>query len=272
MIEPLHDGHTYIDAKSIHSTFEGHRANCDPVPSKQIGRIRKIIQEKYLRGGLRDYCKRWLHYGVLSDSIGYLRIDGFSERCEAALDDIFKDSSKLTGLVIDERINPGGSDVLGISIASRLANQQYLAYSKVTRNDIHDTGHRTAPQPFMVSVSSRPGFHGPVVLLIGPDSHSAAETFAMAVLDREPHITRVGDNTQGVFSDVLDRTLPNGWHFGLPNEIYLTKDGKAFDGLGVPPDLRVPVFSEEDLKNGRDSALDKAIELLGPAQNSGSIP
>jgi hypothetical protein len=265
MIEPLHDAHTGIDAKSIHSGFGGYRANSAPLQSKHIGRIRKVIQKKYLRRGLRDYCKHQLHYGLLSDSIGYLRIDGFSKYCEAALDDIFKDSSKLTGLVIDERITPGGSDVFGISIASRLANHEYLAYSKVIRNDIHDADHRTAPQPSMVSVSSRPGFHGPVVLLIGPDSHSAAETFAMAVLDRKPHITRVGDNTQGVFSDVLDRTLPNGWHFYLPNEVFLTKDGKAFDGLGVPPDLRVPVFSEEDLRNGRDSALDKAIELLGQA-------
>jgi C-terminal processing protease CtpA/Prc len=48
---------------------------------------------------------------------------------------------------------------------------------------------------------------------------------------------RIGLNTQGVFSDVLGRKLPNGWSFGLPNEVYPTKDGKAFDGAGIPPDL-----------------------------------
>src|SRR2546426_5289147 len=71
-----------------------------------------------------------------------------------------------------------------------------------------------------------------------------------------------GANTQGVFSDVLGRKLPNGWSFGLPNEIYLTKDGKAFDGPGVPPDIEVPIFPAEDLANGRDSTLNKALELL----------
>jgi C-terminal processing protease CtpA/Prc len=50
----------------------------------------------------------------------------------------------------------------------------------------------------------------------------------------------------------------------LPNEIYLTKDGKAFDGPGVPPDIETPIFSADDLAAGRDSALDKALELLAP--------
>lgn len=206
--------------------------------------------------------------------IGYLRIHSFSgysndhgfvkqvDALEAALDDIFKDSAKLTGLVIDVRINGGGSDVFGISIASRLATQEYLAYSKVARNDIHDPDHRTPPQPVIVHASQRAGFRGPVVLLTGADSVSAAETFTMALLGRQPHVVRVGSNTQGVFSDVLGRKLPNGWTFGLPNEIYLTKDGKAFDGSGVPPDIDVPIFPQGDLADGRDSALDKALEVL----------
>jgi C-terminal processing protease CtpA/Prc len=86
----------------------------------------------------------------------------------------------------------------------------------------------------MVRASSRPGFTGQVILLIGPDSVSAAEVFAMSL-----------------------------FFFGLPNEIYLAEDGRSFDAVGVPPDIRVPVFSDQDLKNGRDSALAKAIELLG---------
>jgi hypothetical protein len=31
----------------------------------------------------------------------------------------------------------------------------------------------------------------------------------MALLDRQPHVVRLGTNAQGVFSDVLDRQLPN---------------------------------------------------------------
>jgi C-terminal processing protease CtpA/Prc len=84
----------------------------------------------------------------------------------------------------------------------------------------------------------------------------------MALMGREPPVARIGLNTQGVFSDVLGRKLPNGWSFGLPNEIYRTKGGKSFDGTGVPPDVRVPFFSREDLSAGRDAALDKALQML----------
>ena len=73
---------------------------------------------------------------------------------------------------------------------------------------------------------------------------------------------RVGENTQGVFSDVLGRRLPNGWTFGLPNERFVT-DGKTYDGDGIPPDVPVPVFPHSDLDAGRDGALEKGLELLG---------
>jgi len=290
MLDPLHDAHTFIHAMSIQKRFRGRRPSADPMQEKNAARITEIIETKYVRGGLQDFCNKQLQFGLLrssphalstdteggaqTDGIGYLRIHSFDhysndlefmkqlDTLELALDDIFKDSTRLTGLVIDVRINGGGSDVFGISIASRLATHEYLAYAKVTRNDIRDPDHRTPPQPFIVHVSQRPGFRGPVVLLTSADSISAAETFTMALLDRDPHVVRVGANTQGVFSDVLARTLPNGWTFGLPNEIYLTKDGKAFDGIGVPTDIEVPIFSTKDLTNGRDSVLDKALELL----------
>jgi hypothetical protein len=274
MLQPLHDAHTGIDAESIHQEFHGYRPAMDRMQRKNAGRIAQIIESRYVKGGLRDFCHRKLQYGLLIDSVGYLRINSFegfsadeafasqADELETALDEIFKNSTKLTVLIIDVRINPGGSDAFGISIASRLAGSEYLAYSKVTRNDIHDPKHHTAPQPVVVHVSLQPGFWGPVVLLTSSDSVSAAETFSMALLGRQPHVTSVGQNTQGVFSDVLDRKLPNGWIVSLPNEVYISKNGQTFDGTGVPPDVEVPVFSSEDLANNRDTAIEKALELL----------
>jgi hypothetical protein len=45
--------------------------------------------------------------------------------------------------------------------------------------------------------------------------------------------------------------------------LYLTKTGKSFDGQGVPPDIRVPVYPKVDLESGRDGALEKVLEVLG---------
>lgn len=90
--------------------------------------------------------------------------------------------------------------------------------------------------------------------------------FTQVLMGRSPHITRIGENTQGVFSDVLERRLPNGWSFGLPNEVFLTPDGKAFDGAGIPPDIRVPVLAPADLAAGRDPGVAKALEVLVSAR------
>jgi len=62
---------------------------------------------------------------------------------------------------------------------------------------------------------------------------------------------------------VFGHRLPNGWTFGFPNELYLTKSGKSFDGRGVSPNIRVPVYPKVDLEGSRDSGLVRALEVLG---------
>jgi len=48
---------------------------------------------------------------------------------------------------------------------------------------------------------------------------------------------------------------------GLPTAVFLPEGGWHFEVVGVAPDIAVPVFTREELKAGRDSALDKALEL-----------
>ena len=274
MIKPLQDAHTGIEAEDIKKDFDGLRSDPNHLEKEEWNKAQKVIETRYVRGGLRSFCNGRVQFGMLDHSIGYLRVTAFYgyvdpdnyERAlhalQAALDEVFREASQFNGLVIDVRLNQGGDDPLGIEIASRLTNKRYLAYSKVARNNLEGTLRFTDPQESWVIPSTRPGFHGNVVLLTGPDTVSAGETFTMALLGREPHVTRVGLNTQGVFSDVLNRRLPNGWRFRLPNEVYLTVDGKAFDATGVPPDIRLDFFSVEGMNNGRDAALEEAQNIL----------
>jgi len=230
----------------------------------------------FVKGPLRTFCNDQIEYGRISDSIGYLRIwsfYGYSERrgfhagqeaLETALDGIFADPG-LKGLVIDVRINFGGDDPYGLAIASRLATTEYVAYTKYARAEPVTRNRWTPGDPSVVRPSSRPGFRGPVVVLTGPLTISAGETLTQALMGRTPHVTRVGENTQGVFSDVLVRRLPNGWSFGLPNEVYRTAQGQAFDMPGISPDISVPVFLDDDVLSGNDPAMKKALEVLATA-------
>jgi hypothetical protein len=274
MVEPLHDAHVGIYANDIKKDFDGWRKDPNHLEDEGWKKAQDVIDTRYLRGGLRSFCNGRLQFGELDHAVGYLRITAFFgyvdpytyERAlhelQSALDSIFLGARRLNGLVIDVRLNHGGDDPLGIEIASRLTNSRYLAYSKVTRNNLDGALHFTDPQESWVVPSARAGFRGDVVLLTGPDTVSAGETFTMALLGRKPHVTRVGLNTQGVFSDDLSRRLPNGWRFRLPDEVYLTSDGKAFDATGVPPDVRLSFFSPEDLQKDRDAALEEAQKIL----------
>jgi len=259
MIQPFGDAHTFLRARDLNRTFHGSRPG---TPDYKPGEVRAMFEaadRAYVKGPLQRFCTDQLQYGHLNPSTGYLRISSFSgyakdgfaagmDALEAALDTIFSDAS-LKALVIDVRINFGGADPYGLAIASRLATKEYLAYTKEAR----DGDHWTPGDPSMVKPSTRPGFHGPVVELTGPVTISAGETFTQALMGRTPHVTRIGENKQGVFSDVLGRKLPNGWSFGLPNEVFRTPDGKTFEGPGIPPDIRTPVD---------DSAIARALEAL----------
>ena len=273
MIEPLHDAHTFIGARDIKKGFNGKRPGTNSLTADEKKRTIEILETRCLEGKLRSWCNGHLRYARLKGGAGYLRIDafhsyatgGFDEGAlalDAALDEIMQDAQGLRGLVIDVRLNGGGADPYGVQIAGRLTDKAYVAFIKRARNGAQNPESWTSPQPSTARVSDRPRFLKTVVELIGSDTVSAGETFTMALMGRQPHITRIGENTQGVYSDVLVRRLPNGWRFGLPNEVFLTEQGKHFEATGVPPDIRIPVFPKADLEAGRDGALEKAIEII----------
>ncbi len=93
-------------------------------------------------------------------------------------------------------------------------------------------------------------------MLTGGSTFSAGETF------RPGRTVRIGQPTQGVFSDVMVRKLPNGMSAFLPNEEFLTGSGRTFDGTGIPPHLTEPVFTKEEFDRGKDSAFDRAVNVL----------
>jgi hypothetical protein len=274
MIEPLHDAHTYLGAPDPSLRYHGERPDSNPFGAAERDRALQIITTNYLRTPLHQFARGWVRFGMLRDSIAYLRLTSFccyvkdsgytADRrvLDAALDTVFASTSGWRGLVIDVRVNGGGADPLGLAIASRLATAPYLAYAKVARRDTANPTVMTDPQQSIVVPSTRPGWRGPVVELIGLHSVSAAETFTQALMGRQPAIPRIGENTQGVFSDILGRRLPNGWRFGLPNELFLTAEGTSFDGGGIPPTIPVPTFASADLAGGRDPGLERAIAVI----------
>jgi C-terminal processing protease CtpA/Prc len=44
--------------------------------------------------------------------------------------------------------------------------------------------------------------------------------------------------------------------------VFRDREGKTFDGPGIPPDIEVPVFADQDLAQGKDPAVARALEEL----------
>jgi len=273
MISPLQDAHSYIVAPKISKRFGGVRKTPSFIETREGRDSAYALVSAYLTRPLQRFCEGRVEFGMLGPDVGYLRIRGFSgyskdgafetglAALEAGLDTAFADTQGWKGLVIDVRINGGGADPYGLAIARRLTATPYTAYVKQARSDPADPTRWSEEQPSVVQPSTRPSFRGPVIELTGVQSISAAETFTQALMDRKPKVIRVGETTQGVFSDVLGRTLPNGWRFGLANERFVT-DGKSFDNVGIAPDVAVESLTRAARATGKDAAVEKALAML----------
>ncbi|MFL6073624.1 MAG: S41 family peptidase [Mycobacteriales bacterium] len=277
MIAPLGDAHTSVGTDRAHQ-FGGQR------PGTRAGSPEfEARTEAAIVAHLGVTPQTWgggeIAYADLPGQLGYLRIGSFGDyvpggdgsyaedraELDRALDAVFtaQRAGDLRGLIVDVRYNPGGDDALGLAVAARLTGRPYLAYAKRARNDPADPTRHTALQRIAVRPDRHaPAYTGPVALLTSDLTASAGETFTQALMGRTPAPTRIGLPTQGVFSDVLKRLLPDGFRFELPNEEFLTRDGRTFDGPGIPPDVLTPVFTDAELAANQDSAIDAARALL----------
>lgn len=55
--------------------------------------------------------------------------------------------------------------------------------------------------------------------------------------------------------------LPNGWRLELSNQVCEAADGHVYEGIGIPPQVEVPVFIPGNIYPGLKLAVDKAVAL-----------
>ncbi|WP_025664499.1 S41 family peptidase [Aquimarina megaterium] len=231
----------------------------------------QTIAVKYLDNEFKADEKGKIVWGMIGNDIAYINIlgmEGYSDTTKnemeilnSVLDKIMNDlkGAAVSKLIIDVRFNGGGYDMASVNIASRFLDHERLAFSKKAKLGSGFTKS--------TSVSMTPKgdfqFKEDIVVLTSPLTASAAEVFTLCMKDL-PYVTLVGDNTNGVFSDILAHTLPNGASIALSNEVYSDVNGKVYEAIGVGPSEgnRVPLFSNDDFVNEKDSGIERAITLL----------
>jgi hypothetical protein len=222
-----------------------------------------LIKNKYLHG--YEDLPAGMFSGWLTDSIGYFHIQYFEDAEQSArvIDKIIYEFKDTKGVVIDVRENYGGEDEVGKVIADRFADHKRLYMLKSYKNGKSHNAFAPAQQ-WYVEPEGALQYTKPVILLINRFSISEAEVFtlAMRVL---PHVTIVGDATSGVFADVYQDTLPNGWTFRCPYNLIEDANGFCWEGIGIPADIHQTI-TKEDIDSGRERLLDLAIALLNTSK------
>jgi C-terminal processing protease CtpA/Prc len=105
------------------------------------------------------------------------------------------------------------------------------------------------------------------VLLTCDSVFSGGEAFALAI-KQLPHVTIIGDHTNGIFSYTLDKKLPNGWEYCLSYQVYFSADMVCYEGKGVPVDIEL--FNKKtNIEDGIDPLITRALEVF-KSKNAGA--
>lgn len=175
---------------------------------------------------------------------------------EAAIVQVLMDLKDTEGLIIDLRDNPGGHDVSSQVLARHFLDTERTLYSKQSRlgND------RTDLEVVRLSPAELT-YTKPVVILTSPMTESAAEVFTLA-MSALPHVTVIGERSQGALADTLEKQLPDGTSFNLVNEYYLSSNGDWYEGQGIPVATEIPFMTLEEREEEEDLGLEAAWEAI----------
>jgi carboxyl-terminal processing protease len=271
MLDPLNDGHIELKAEA-----SPHRKKRYFTPEKKPRFRREFTTReieqlfKTTERTLIDNCfgrpaatEAWMLRYCRSRKFGYIRIlelEGVSKRrLTAALDKIARDFRDLKGIIIDIRDNPGGEDGIAIAIINRFCDRKRVAFHRKTKIGPGKDDF-TPLKTWYLEPQGDVQYTRPIVLLTCDSVFSGGEAFALAIKEL-PHVTIIGDHTNGIFSYQLEKKLPNGWEYCLSYQVYLSADMVCYEGKGVPVDIEV--FNKKaDIENGIDPLITRALEVI----------
>jgi len=267
MLSHLNDLHVRLDSRNPTRSFRSGKSH-----EMLMGRFgsmenfisyfkQRPIDKKYITTELHERHEGIFAYTWLTDDIGYFHFNKFDDvdKSSAIIDEIIANFKNARGIIIDVRRNGGGDDRVGKAIADRFADERRL-YMTIEEKSGPGHGDFAAPVMWYVEPDGPMQFTKPLVLLTDYTSGSAAENFALAMRVL-PHATIVGDFTAGCFADADAKKLPNSWYYSLSINMFKDHNGICWEGIGVPPDLRI-TNTKEDLENNIDRILEFAIELI----------
>lgn len=301
ILNELNDGHASMDVpESIYEEYVSYKkkqakdsADSSEKKKKKPGTVAYFdLAQKVARQNVQDlnsYNAGMVNWGMIEDEVLYIQVNFmfllgdygiqqdldfvafFTEYFEAIDSIPFPLANEVSGIatqmdkilsettakscILDMRFNGGGKDEVALEIMSRFTSEDRLVGQKMAR--LGDGF--TKPLEIKVRTGS-PSFFGDLYVLTSHRTASAAELLVMTALAL-PNAKIIGSRTEGIFSDMLDKKLPNGWEYSLSNEVFLDTEDKNYEAIGIPPTIEVnyPRYDSAFFKLMDEMSVDTAV-------------
>ena len=200
---------------------------------------------------------------IEAENIGYLRIAGFDSGTQAALAAAVqglrqKIGSKLIGLILDLRNNPGGDFDAAVTVADAF----------IDKGDIVVVEGRKPTSVKRISATPGDLANGlPLVALVNRGTAREAELVAGALQDNRRAVL-LGSKTFGESSIESLIPLPGNGAIRLTTARFVTPTGRQIQGKGLEPDLAVVPLKLEKLAQGDRH---HEVDLRGALKNTDPI-
>lgn len=222
-------------------------------------------------------------------SVGYLRADRFSDDAAELIDAAMDTLGATDGLIIDIRNNSGGNASAlrllgyftdpgpGIALLSRpfletldgpveaedLTGILRVSRAYTTEAIFEAVGEGEGAVMLMIEDLGERRYRKPVVVLIGPETGSAAEGFAWGVREQTDAVL-IGRETAGALLSSQSFELPDGWRLTIPVHGNWGPDGRDYGDRKVPPHIAT-TLTRDAVCRGDDVDLSQATRTLEQA-------
>ena len=241
-----------VFGRSVPDVVSELRGNAGSTVTVQFRRGVSVLTATLRRAAVHDDD---VSAAMLSHTVEQLRITAFTRGVGRWVRNKVANAQRrhLDGLVLDLRDNPGGLLDEAVETASAfLDGGPVVSYEQ----------RGNAPRVLDALGQGNTGM--PLVVLVDGGTASAAEIVAAALQERGRAVL-VGSQTFGKGSVQAPAQLSDGSALELTVGHYLTPSGRSLDGVGVQPDVEVPVGTSTTTLDQR------AIEVLsGLTADAGS--
>lgn len=166
--------------------------------------------------------------------------------------EVYQALSDCSHIAIDLRHNTGGFDQISQLLMTHFIASETSIYKKQVGNEIEIYSLKPAENNLLLPER--------ISVLTSASTLSAGELLAM-MLRQLPQATLIGEPSQGILSDILEKQLPCGIKFGVSNERYLTMEGEWFEKHGIPVSLTVPYGCDKQLLEQQDWGMEFLLSL-----------